>query len=76
MGRLSGSAAAPFLGRLTRLDPGAVVRLRDAGGGAVALWGRVPWGVLVTRAVPGSGVTDATVGAAALLRAQPGLPEL
>jgi hypothetical protein len=69
MGGLSGSAAAPFLGRLTRLDPGAVVRLRDAGGGAVALWGRLPWGVLVTRSVPGSGVTDTTVGAAALLRA-------
>jgi len=67
-GGLSAAAAAPFLGRLTRLDPAAVVRLRDAGGGTVALWGRLPWGVLVVRTVSGSGVTDRTVGAAELLR--------
>lgn len=59
---------APFLGRLTRLDSGAVVRLRPVGPDAVALWGRVPWGVLVTRTVPGSALPDVTVGAAALLR--------
>lgn len=69
MGGLSAAATAPFLGRLTRLDPAAVVRLRDAGDGTLALWGRVPWGVLVTRTVPGSGVTDRTVGAVELLRA-------
>jgi hypothetical protein len=58
---------APFLARLTRLDPRALVRLRPAGPDAVALWGRVPWGVLVTRTVPGPSVTDTSVGAAALL---------
>ncbi len=59
---------APFLARLARLSPDAVVRLRPAGPGAVALWGRVPWGVLVTRTVAGPDVPDRTVGAAALLR--------
>jgi hypothetical protein len=58
----------PFLARLTRLEPDAVVRLRPAGPDAVALWGRVPWGVLVTRTVPGPELPDTTVGAAALLR--------
>jgi hypothetical protein len=58
----------PFLARLIRLGPDAVVRLRPAGPDAVALWGRVPWGVLVTRTVPGDLATDTTVGAAALLR--------
>ncbi len=65
---LRAAAAAPFLARLTRLDPGALVRLRGAGPDAVALWGRVPWGVLVTRQVPGPAVEDTTVSAAALLR--------
>ncbi len=67
MARLTAAAAGPFLARLTRLDPGALVRLRGAGPGTVALWGRVPWGVLVTRRVPGPPVTDTTVAAAALL---------
>lgn len=54
-----------FLGRLTHLDAGALVRLRPAAGGRTAVWGRLPWGVLVTRevavgwpgddAVPGDG---------------------
>lgn len=59
--------ARTFLGRLTHLDSGALVRLRPEGSGRTALWARLPWGVLVTReagfAVPG----DMTVGAAALL---------
>ena len=50
--------AAPFLARLTRLDPDALVRLRPAGPDRVVLWGRVPWGVLVTRTVPGGAVGD------------------
>ena len=58
--------AGAFLARLTRLDPAAPVRLR-AGGGRVALWGRLPWDVLVTREVAGQGPADATVAAAELL---------
>lgn len=50
-----------FLARLVRLDPAALVRLRVAGQGC-ALWGRVPWGVLVSRTVAissvGTAVTD------------------
>jgi hypothetical protein len=74
---LDPAEVAPFLGRLVRLDSAAIVRLRpdspaevrlrpDAA--AVALWGRVPWGVLVTRTVPGSIGSDTSVGAGALLR--------
>jgi hypothetical protein len=60
--------AGVFLGRLTRLDPDAVVRLRPAGAGRTALWARLPWGVLVTREVEvTTGPLDLTVGAAALL---------
>ena len=65
--------AGAFLARLTRLDPAAVVRLRPAdraGPGEArrtALWGRLPWGVLVTREVPGTGSDDVTVSAADLL---------
>ena len=58
--------AGAFLARVTRLDPGAVVRLRSAGGGAVALWCRLPFGVLVTRRVPGTADDDLTVAAGAL----------
>jgi len=72
-----------FLARLTRLDPAALVRLRRSGD-RVALWGRLPWGVLVTRDVAGDqpavgagdsagGVAaDVTVSAAALLSALSG----
>ncbi|SDZ41445.1 hypothetical protein SAMN05444365_11437 [Micromonospora pattaloongensis] len=56
-----------FLARLTRLDPGAVVRLRAVGADRTVLWGRLPWAVLVGRAVAGAGPADATVGAAELL---------
>ncbi|MDQ7909591.1 hypothetical protein RB614_34230 [Phytohabitans sp. ZYX-F-186] len=59
--------AGAFLVRLTRLDPGAVVRLKGGEGGHVALWARLPWGVLVTRTVEGTGPDDATVSAADLL---------
>jgi hypothetical protein len=77
--------AGAFLARLTRLDPAALVRLRSApvpgmGGtaGRTLLWARLPWAVLVTRTVPGSGPGDVTVSAAELLaelaRAGAGLP--
>lgn len=69
MAGLNPPDVAPFLARLTRLERDAVVRLRPAGTGTVALWGRVPWGVLVTRTVPGPALPDRTVGAAALLHA-------
>ncbi|WP_127504572.1 hypothetical protein [Actinoplanes solisilvae] len=58
--------AGAFLARLTRLDPGAPVRMRNTGG-RVALWGRLPWDVLVTREVAGHGPDDATVAAGELL---------
>ncbi|MCY1144720.1 hypothetical protein OWR29_42545 [Actinoplanes sp. Pm04-4] len=58
--------AGAFLARLTRLDPAAPVRLRTTGG-RVALWGKLPWEVLVTREVAGHGPEDATVAASALL---------
>ena len=60
--------AGAFLARLTRLDPGAPVRLRSSAG-RTALWARLPWEVLVTREVAGSGPGDATVSAAELLAA-------
>lgn len=70
--------AGAFLARLVRLDPDAPVRLRravggpapglaDVGAARTALWGRLPWGVLVTREVAGAGPADATVPAAGLL---------
>ena len=58
--------AGAFLARLTRLDPAAPVRLRNTGN-RVALWGRLPWEVLVTREVAGHGPDDATVAAGELL---------
>ena len=58
--------AGAFLARLTRLDPGASVRLRGSGG-RTALWARLPWEVLVTREVAGRGPDDATVAASELL---------
>jgi hypothetical protein len=70
--------AGAFLARLTRLDPAAPVRLR-ASGPRTALWARLPWDVLVTREVAGSGPIDATVSAADLLavlaRAEDTLPQ-
>jgi hypothetical protein len=65
-GLLDVADAGAFLARLTRLDRGAPVRLR-ATGPRTALWARLPWNVLVTREVAGSGPVDATVAAADLL---------
>lgn len=77
------SDARVFLGRLTRLDPDAVVRLRPAAAGRTGLWARLPWGVLVVRELAVTVPDDLTVGAAALLAGLPepaallaGLPEL
>ncbi|MEW2383322.1 hypothetical protein AB0873_14700 [Micromonospora sp. NPDC047707] len=67
---LSGVAdAGAFLARLVRLDRAALVRLRPAGAeGRTALWGRLPWGVLVVRTVAGAGPgDDVTVAAGQLL---------
>jgi len=63
--------AGAFLARLTRLDPGAPVRLKRSGG-RTALWARLPWDVLVTREVAGRGPDDATVAASDLLAALAG----
>jgi hypothetical protein len=59
--------AGAFLARLVRLDQAAFVRLKPVAEGTVALWARLPWGVLVTRAVRGGVVRDTTVRAADLL---------
>jgi hypothetical protein len=61
------SPVAEFLGRLIRLDPAALVRIRGA-----ELWASVPWGVLVTRTVSGLSA-NRTVSAAAWL-AHDGVP--
>lgn len=66
-GRALPPDARTFLGRLTHLDPGALVRLRPMGSDRTALWARLPWGVLVTRDVDLTVTDDVTVGAAALL---------
>ncbi len=52
MGGASADVEA-FLGRLVRLDPVALVRLRRTGDRST-LWGHVPWNVLVSRTVAGS----------------------
>jgi hypothetical protein len=67
-GLLGVADAGAFLARLIRLNPGAPVRLRSAGD-RTALWANLPWNVLVTREVAGTGPADATVSAAALLAA-------
>jgi hypothetical protein len=73
-GPADGGDAAVFLGRLTVLDPGALVRLRD-GGGRVTGYARVPFGVLVSRTVVGVvEPADITVAAAALLDALEPVP--
>ncbi|GLI03471.1 hypothetical protein [Phytohabitans aurantiacus] len=58
-----------FLARLNRLDAAALVRLRRVAPDRTALWGRLPWAVLVSRTVAGAGPDDATVAAADLLKA-------
>jgi hypothetical protein len=62
------SDAAAFLGRVVRLDPAALVRLRAAGG-ALTLWSWLPLDTLAARTVRGGGAADATVPAKALLDA-------
>jgi hypothetical protein len=62
--------AGAFLTRLLRLDGAAVVRLRPApGGSGVAIWARLPFGVLVTRGLRATVDHDVTVRAEALLAA-------
>jgi hypothetical protein len=62
---------AAFLGRMARLDPVALVRLRaGAGGSATTVYAWLPFGVLVSRSARiEEAPADATVGAAALLAA-------
>ncbi|MER5335939.1 hypothetical protein [Micromonospora sp. NPDC002717] len=67
-GIVDAADAGAFLARLVRLDRDAPVRLRPTGvAGRTALWGRLPWGVLVVRTVAGDGPGDVTVGAGELL---------
>jgi hypothetical protein len=56
----AGGDVAAFLGRLVRLDPVALVRLRRSGDRS-ALWGNVPWNVLVSRTVAGSFGADGDI---------------
>lgn len=56
-----------FLGRVVRLDAGALVRLRPSGPDHLTLWAALPFDVLVARTVPGSWLDDATVSAAEML---------
>ena len=64
-----GGDAAVFLGRVTALDHGALVRLRHSAG-RVTGYTRLPFGVLVSRTVAGAvEPADVTVGAFDLLGA-------
>jgi hypothetical protein len=77
VGWLAGSGrsdARAFAARVARLDPGAVVRLRPAGAGTVALWSRLPWGVLVGRGITADIGCDRTVAARDLLASVDGDP--
>lgn len=69
------SDAQVFLGRLTHLDPAAVVRLRAVGPDRTVLWARLPWRPLVTREMAAAAPdTDLTVSAADLLAARDAWP--
>ena len=58
-----------FVGRAVRLDPAALVRLRETAG-RVTAWVTTPFDVLATRSVPGSlDPADVTAPATALLTA-------
>jgi hypothetical protein len=58
-----------FVGRAVRLDPAALVRLRESAG-RVTAWATTPFDVLVTRSVPGTvDPADVTAPAATLLTA-------
>ena len=64
------SDLATFVGRVVRLDPAAVVRLRAGGEGRVTAWATTPFDVLATRSVPAALMPgDLTVPASALLTA-------
>ena len=59
-----------FVGRVVRLDPTAVVRLRATATGRVTAWASTPFDVLATRSVLGSmEPADVTTFATALLSA-------
>ncbi|GAA3393551.1 hypothetical protein [Cryptosporangium minutisporangium] len=58
-----------FLGRVVRLDSGALVRLRPSGTEYLTFWTQLPFDVLAARTVPGTWPDDVTVAAAALLDA-------
>jgi hypothetical protein len=59
-----------FVGRVVRLDPAAVVRLRATATGRVTAWASTPFDVLATRSVLGSmEPADVTTFATALLAA-------
>jgi hypothetical protein len=66
-GTADAANAGAFLARVTRLDAGALVRIRAAEPGLLTLWAWSPLDVLVARSVAGNGPDDVTVGAAALL---------
>jgi hypothetical protein len=57
---------AQFLSRLSRLDPGVLVRLRPEPGGAGIVWAMLPFRVLVGRRLTVAPPSDVTVGAAEL----------
>jgi hypothetical protein len=74
---LGADDARAFVARVVRLDAGAVVRLRPSGDDRVTLWSHLPWGVLVSRGVPGRVDGDHTVLARELLTCLDGdLPTL
>jgi hypothetical protein len=56
-----------FIGRVVRLDPTAVVRLRAAAGDRVTAWATTPFDVLASRSVPGSLEPDDVVAPASVL---------
>jgi hypothetical protein len=63
------AALGDVVARVVRLDPAAVVRLRDAGG-RVAVWAATPFEVLVAATAPGGvAPADVTVVASDLLAA-------
>lgn len=64
-----------FLGRVVRLDRGALVRIRPSGPDHLTLWARLPFDVLAARTAAGAWLDDATVAAAALLDAVSSAPE-
>lgn len=58
---------ATFVGRVVRLDPAAVVRLRAGAGGRVTAWATTPFDVLATRSVPARVTPDDVTAPATVL---------